>query len=393
MNPLRIALLLALAGSTALGALPAKGKKKAAKPRASSMVDGEGAMPSPIKPVKLVSPEEMASRFFKEALSPYGDWLDLGEYGRCWKPKDISENWAPYTVGAWAYSRYGWTWMSNEDFGGIVYHYGRWVHAVEEGWCWVPDLEWAAAWVSWRYGTEAIGWAPLPPKAEWNTTVGIGVWVDKTYDIGPENYTFCAISDFDAPDLQEVIFSPVENADSVLHTVNITNISPLGKSIFCGGPAYDWVAARVKGTVPVVAVVKERSLIKFRELLNEATDAPVSFKAVLRKDKLTLVAPEWGHIADPRRADALGFTGEIDDSQSKPKWVEGQTDDAVAEKSDKPQDAPVVEEIPVLTGWEGLRANTRAMLKAKVSREVAGLSPQTYPAEPFNPNRDTPSGQ
>jgi hypothetical protein len=31
------------------------------------------------------------------------------------------------------------------------------------GWLWVPGYQWAPAWVSWRYGGDAVGWAPLAP--------------------------------------------------------------------------------------------------------------------------------------------------------------------------------------------------------------------------------------
>ena len=258
-----LALFLGVAGAASAKTAAKPQKKAASTP--GSLVDSETRQASPIKPVLKVEPQEMARRFFKEALSPYGEWLDLGEYGRCWKPKNVAENWAPYTVGSWAYSRYGWTWLSNEDFGGIVYHFGRWVRAKEEGWCWAPDLEWAASWVSWRYGTETIGWAPLPPKAKWNPSTGIGIWADREYNTGPDNYVFCSIKDFDETDLSTVLIDASENGGCVLHTVNITNISELGKSIFVGGPAYNWVAARVRGELPVIRVMKERSLVKFRE--------------------------------------------------------------------------------------------------------------------------------
>lgn len=344
-------------------------------------------MPSPIKPVKPVAPEEMASRFFREALSPYGEWIELGEYGRCWRPNIVDADWAPYTLGSWAYSRYGWTWVSSEDFGGIVYHYGRWVRAVQEGWCWVPDLEWASAWVAWRYGSDAIGWCPLPPKAEWNPAQGLGVWVDHAYDIGPDNYVFCGISDFNDSNVREVIFNAFENPECFLHTVNVTNISANGKSIFCGGPAYNWVAARVKGTVPVVQVLKERSLFKFREHLNDAVEAPASFRSLIKGERLTLVAPEWGHLTDPRKADALGFAGEIDESAvQKVKWVEGQLAEPAPEKPDA-SEGPA---LAVLEGWEPLVGSERTFLRAKVAREVAGMSPQSHPADKFNVERDTP---
>jgi len=383
--------MLLLLSASAFAALPSKGKgkTKAPKPTANSMVDSEGNLPSPIKPLQPVAPEEMAFRFFNEALAPYGKWLDLGEYGRCWKPSEVGERWTPYTDGSWAYSRYGWTWVSNEDFGGIVYHYGRWVRTLREGWCWVPDLEWAAAWVSWRYGQDAVGWAPLPPKTDWNPAVGVGTWVDQIYNIGPDNYVFSAISDLDEINMQESIFHRSENAACLMHTVNVTNISAFGKSIFCGGPSYNWVAARVKSFVPVVQIFRERSLVKFRESLNEAKDAPLNFRSVLKGSKLTLVAPEWGHLADPRKADALGFTGELDEKLTKVQWVEGNPDAPVI----KPEDPVALPDIPLLTGWELVPSAEKVELKIKVAREVAGLSPLTHPAEPFNPERDIPRGR
>jgi hypothetical protein len=63
---------------------------------------------------------------------------------------------------------------------------------------------------------------------------------------------------------------------------------------------------------------------------------PLSFRSLLKGDKLTLVAPEWGHSIDPRKADALGFTGEIDDgAPTKIQWVEGNPDAPVI-KSKEP---------------------------------------------------------
>ncbi len=382
-----LALFLGLVGAASAKTAAKPQKKAASTP--SSLVDSETGQASPIKPVLKVEPQEMARRFFKEALSPYGEWLDLGEYGRCWKPKNVDEKWAPYTVGSWAYSRYGWTWLSNEDFGGIVYHFGRWVRAKEEGWCWAPDLEWAASWVSWRYGTETIGWAPLPPKAKWNPSTGIGIWADREYNTGPDNYVFCSIKDFDETDLSTVLIDASENGGCVLHTVNITNISELGKSIFVGGPAYNWVAARVRGELPVIRVMKERSLVKFREQLRESADKPAAFRDVIQGQRVTMVSPEWGLLTDPRRADALGFTGEVEEKDknvSKVVWLEGNKTPAVEEEV---KEAPV-REVAVLSGWEPLREEEKALLLAKMARESAGMSPETHPAESFDAKRDMP---
>ncbi len=348
-------------------------------------------MPSPIKPLATASAADMAARFFSEALKPYGEWIEIAQFGRCWKPAGVGERWAPYSVGSWAYSRFGWTWVSEEDFGGIVYHYGRWVRIQGTGWCWVPDLEWAASWVSWRYGTELVGWAPLPPKAKWNPQTGIGIWADREYEIGPDNYTFCPISELSDPMLSEVIYSPAANSECFRKSVSITNIAVTGKTIFCGGPAYNWMSARSKGGIPVIRVARERSLIRFREQLNDAVGSAVSFKSIISEDRLTTVSPEWGILADPRRADALGFSLEVAEDVKAAKWSEARPGELPQEPAESADGKEAVAESLVLTGWERVPEKLRKTLKLKVSQEVGGITPANTPAAPFDPERDFPT--
>jgi len=104
---------------------------------------------------------------------------------------------------------------------------------------------------------------------------------------------------------------------------------------------------------------------------------------------LTLVAPEWGHLVDPRKADALGFTGEEDEKVTKVQWVEGDPEAPLI----KPAAPVAVLEVPLVTGWELLTPSEKAELKIKVAREVAGIDPLTHPAERFNPERDIPTGR
>ncbi len=398
MRYLLTAFVLASLSAHAWAASPPKGGKPAKTPKdkttAANLVDQEAAMPSPIAPLVPVPAADMAARFFAEALKPYGEWLEIGLFGRCWRPAGVGEQWMPYTVGSWAYSRFGWTWVSEEDFGGIVYHYGRWVRIQDAGWCWVPDLEWAASWVSWRYGTDLVGWAPLPPKAKWDSKVGIGVWADRDYETGPENYAFCFISELSDPLLNTVVFQPGANADCFQRSVSITNIAPLGKSIFCGGPAYNWMSARSKGGIPVIRVARERSLVKFREQLNEAAGSAVSFKSIIQEDRLTTVSPEWGILSDPRRADALGFNLEASEEVKPVKWSEARPGEV------PPDGAPGSDvqgaeetEATILTGWERLPNRTRESLKRKVAKEVGGLTASNTPAAAFDPERDTPAAR
>src|SRR3954454_5753055 len=132
---------------------------------------------------RLRAQEEVSFDYFYDNLKPYGERVQVADYGLCWHPTDVDADWAPYTDGYWAYTDAGWTWVSYEDFGDIVYHYGRWVRVEDEGWCWVPDTDWGPAWVSWRNNDESVGWAPLPPEVRFEPEVGISVWVDDTYDI------------------------------------------------------------------------------------------------------------------------------------------------------------------------------------------------------------------
>ena len=100
---------------------------------------------------------------FNQPLQPYGAWVDVGSYGRCWHPRDIAADWQPYTVGHWEWTDAGWYWASDEPFGWACYHYGSWYQAPQVGWVWIPSTEWAPAWVTWRYSDDYIGWAPCGP--------------------------------------------------------------------------------------------------------------------------------------------------------------------------------------------------------------------------------------
>lgn len=102
---------------------------------------------------------------FYTELSDDGSWVETPEYGYVFIPHRQAEvrDWRPYTYGQWIWTRHGWTWVSEEPFGWATYHYGRWTWIGSYGWAWVPGYTWGPAWVAWRYGDSAIGWAPLYP--------------------------------------------------------------------------------------------------------------------------------------------------------------------------------------------------------------------------------------
>ncbi|MDR3626991.1 MAG: hypothetical protein P4L45_09170, partial [Ignavibacteriaceae bacterium] len=92
----------------------------------------------------------------------------------------MQHGWSPYRYGHWIWTDDGWYWDSDEPYGNIVYHYGRWYNDDYYGWIWVPDNEWAPAWVEWRYNDNYIGWAPLTPYASFS--IGIGINFSNNYE-------------------------------------------------------------------------------------------------------------------------------------------------------------------------------------------------------------------
>jgi len=111
--------------------------------------------------------------YFYSSLTPYGRWVEIDGGLVVWRPNISNRHWLPYDRGTWIWTNDGWYWDSYEPFGYIVYHYGRWHYDDYYGWIWVPDYQWAPAWVEWRYDDDYIGWAPLPPYAVFNIHSGI----------------------------------------------------------------------------------------------------------------------------------------------------------------------------------------------------------------------------
>ena len=226
--------------------------------------------------------------FFYDNLKNDGSWFNTTEFGDVWQPYIAykSDAWKPYTDGYWSYTDGGWMFVSYEDFGWAVYHYGRWTQLKDIGWAWVPGTEWAPAWVTWRESspdgsaaqpapgngqqpppanvsattTDApapgqdngappppagagadgsgggappsgvsqnyVGWAPLPPEPDavaYNEGYAYGPTVDVDYGIDPYDYSFVDAQFFGAPYLGAVIFDPFQSYYCCDHSVNVSN--------------------------------------------------------------------------------------------------------------------------------------------------------------------------
>jgi hypothetical protein len=104
---------------------------------------------------------------FKSVLANYGKWGTHEKYGDIWVPTVTPQGWHPYPACQWAYTKDGWYFNDNTEWGAIVHHYGRWSHDEQIGWFWVPDQDWSPGWVVWRKSDKWVGWAPMPPEQDY----------------------------------------------------------------------------------------------------------------------------------------------------------------------------------------------------------------------------------
>ena len=160
----------------------------------------------PTEPPPPPEPAEVTVNYFYSSLAPYGTWVNVEGYGRCWRPTTIVYNsgWQPYCDrGHWVYSDCGWYWASDYSWG-VAFHYGRWFRDAHLGWCWWPDTVWAPSWVTWRYSNDYCGWAPLPPFAVYRPGVGFvyqgnGVSIGFDFGLTANFFTFVPTRNFCDP--------------------------------------------------------------------------------------------------------------------------------------------------------------------------------------------------
>jgi len=192
------------------------------------------------------APAEVTVDYFHDTLAPYGTWVDVDGYGRCWRPVVVVNNpdWQPYCDnGHWVYTDCGWYWYSDYSWGWAPFHYGRWYQHPHLGWVWTPDTVWGPSWVTWRYSEGYCGWAPLPPFATYQTGVGFfyrggAVSVDFNWGLNIGCFTFVPTEFFCdrhprnhrmGPDERGRIFDrsrPLNNFDGHGHNLANRGIDP-----------------------------------------------------------------------------------------------------------------------------------------------------------------------
>ncbi len=186
--------------------------------------------PPPVEqPVE--QPAEVTVNYFYDTLTPYGTWVDVDGYGRCWRPSVVVYNpgWQPYCDhGHWVYTDCGWYWFSDYSWGWAPFHYGRWFRHSHWGWCWTPDTVWGPSWVSWRYSDDYCGWAPLPPLAVYREGFGFfynGLAVGVGFDFGLSwnCFAFVPIGHFCDPHPRRYCVAPAQATQIYNHTTVINN--------------------------------------------------------------------------------------------------------------------------------------------------------------------------
>lgn len=195
------------------------------------------------------SPIQGDVSYFYDPLAPYGEWFQLQSYGWVWAPNDVPDGWRPYTHGRWAYTDYGWTWVSDWEWGWAPFHYGRWHFDPYHGWVWVPGREWAPAWVAWRYGGGWVGWAPLPPGVGWQAGVNVDV------HIRPLWWCFAEDRLLYEPTLRRNIVLPARNVTFIRITQNVTNYTIIQNRVINRSLSVEQIERTVQRPIPRYRIV------------------------------------------------------------------------------------------------------------------------------------------
>lgn len=267
--------------------------------------------PSGTEPVAVEAPQaavEVSS--FYSSMAPYGTWVDVPDYGYCWRPTVAVGNasWTPYRdAGRWLWSDAGWYWYSDYSWGWAPFHYGRWATYPGYGWVWSPGTVWGPAWVTWRYDNSYCGWAPLPPACGYSMGVGLtwgggAVGAGFGFGLGWNSYSFVGWNNFCSPYPYRYYAQPAVVQNIFNNTVVVNNYySANSRTVINKGVGTE----RIAGPVPK-ATIREASL-------NGGKMSPGSSRReMLSKDgTLSVYRPEYtganGAVAS-RRVTSAGAT-------------------------------------------------------------------------------------
>ena len=215
---------------------------------------------------------------FHDGLQPYGRWIHHSRYGEAWIPR--VSGFRPYSTGGhWAYTDYGWTWVSDYDWGWAPFHYGRWAYDPAYGWIWVPGYEWGPAWVSWRSDNDYYGWAPLTPD------VNIGIGVSFGSSIPVDFWVFAPVRYITSPVIYRYYVPRTRNVTIIKRTTIINNTREANFSnqriVVVGGPKRENVERVTRSKVTVMHV--NESTKPGRETVDRSKNTINVYRPVINK--------------------------------------------------------------------------------------------------------------
>jgi len=250
------------------------------------------SVPVPSVEVVLPSVEIRAESDFYEPLAPQGEWVVIGGYGRCWRPRGVAVDWRPYCNGNWQRTDAGWYWVSDEPWAWATYHYGRWDFTDQYGWYWVPQIQWAPAWVSWHEGGGYIGWAPLLPGVRLSSSGYVGFNVSL---IPSRAYVFVEQRRFSEPIRPTTVI--VNNTTIINKTVTINNTKIVNNTVVNEGPATTVIEKASGRHVEAVPVQQLRHTQEARVVGVKRTAATTPEKIVQTPVRNETALPERKAVA------------------------------------------------------------------------------------------------
>ena len=311
--------------------------------------------------------------FFHDELAPQGRWIVAADYGDAWIPSGVPGGWTPYVDGEWVYTDYGWTWVSEDSWGPIAYHYGTWAFVPPYGWVWVPGTVWAPAWVTWAYTDDYIGWAPVP--------VGFGMTVSgytgTPVVVSQTSYVFVPANQFSGVPITSVRVSQDRNSTILARAQKTTQFSVSAGIVHNTGLPVAHVE-RVSGK----KVVPARADSRIRPTALSAAGSPGQ-----QSGRISVVAPATERAqAIKSGAGKQGPTRETDERKALESSEPGRRRQEVApsEKPGVPEQRTVrTPEQPERRGQpERMERSPNASSAEKEKRDQQGRKPEPTPKKP-----------